>query len=509
MVTDVAEVETGAGEGNQARRGAASSLSELVRLGTYLVLNVAAFLLIIRDLTKEEMGWYALVNVVVNLAYVVADLQMDKVAVRRVTQGEDPDEVVGAAFGVKLTGSFIATLATQVVFLLIGLAQGEIQPDVQLAALLASSQFFGETCFVVGSVFQAQLRAYLDVAPRLLYVVLRFVFTLVLLELGVPWWALFGAWVGAYAVGGVVAFVLARWRAGVRVHPRLKGTRALVREALTLGIAGLLGMATVQFGTLYLGITGDAEQVAVFNAAILPIQYLSLFGGVIAIVAFPLASAAWAARDLERFGRIDGIARTAVLALFLPVSVLLFQLPLEDLLKTVFGDGYGGAAAPLQLMSVALILASLMVWAGFIFLAVGRPRLILMVNAACLTVGVASCPLVVPRWGLPGLGWVGIAATAVGAIAAMVLLRQFTPHSFDARGTVRALACGALLWLALEGVKVWTDNVLVLGAVTALLYPALVLVTGVFPRQVLDDVRANARAEEDAVADALGTQVIP
>lgn len=494
---------------DQARRGAASSLSELVRLGAFLVLNVAAFLLIIRYLPKAEMGFYALINVVINLAYVVADLQMDKVAVRRVTHGEDPNLVVGSAFGVKLVGSVLATLATQLIFLGIGLARGEVRGDVQLAALLASSQFFGETFFVVGSVFQAQLRAYLDVIPRLLYIVLRFALTVVLLELGVPWWALFGAWVAAYVVGGALAVVLARVRAGVHLRPRLKGTRPLVKEALTLGIAGLLGMASVQFGTVYLGITASPTTVAIFNAAILPIQYLALFGGVIAIVAFPLVSTAWAARDLGRFGRIDGIARTAILALFLPVSVLLFQLPLEELLEKLFGAGYGAAARPLQLMSVALILASLMVWAGFVFLAVGRPRLILMVNLACLTIGVASCPIVVPRYGLPGLGAVGIAATGIGTLAAAILLRQFAPHSFDVRGTVRSLLAGAVLWCALEGVSRVSDNVVVLGAVTLALYPVLVLVLGVFPRSVLDDIRANAEAEEQALARALGSEVVP
>jgi O-antigen/teichoic acid export membrane protein len=504
----VGEAPGTASEG-QARRGAASSLSEFVRLGAFLVLNVAAFLLIIRYLPKDDMGWYALVNVVVNLAYVVADLQMDKVAVRRVSQGEDPDLVVGSAFGVKLVGSVVATLATQVVFLLIGLARGEVLLEVQLAALLASSQFFGETFFVVGSVFQAQLRAYLDVVPRLLYVVLRFAFTLVLLSLGVAWWALFLAWVMAYAVGGLVALVLARRRGGVHLRPRLRGTRELVREALTLGVAGLLGLASVQFGTLYLGVTESPDTVAVFNAAILPVQYLSMFGGVIAIVAFPLASAAWAGRDLARFARIDGVARTAILTLFLPVAVLLFQVPLERLMEQVFGEGYGGAARPLQLMSIALILASLMVWAGFVFLSVGRPRLILMVNGACLTVGVAASPLVVPEYGLPGLAAVGIAATAIGALAAAVLQRQFAPHSFDTRGTVRALLAGAVLWGALEGVNTLTDNFFVLALVTGVLYPALVLVLGVFPRSILDDLRkdrgGDGPGEDGTARDAVLT----
>lgn len=490
---------------NWNRRGAASSLSELARLGSFLVFNVAAFLLIIRYLPKEQMGWYALVNVVINLAFVVADLQMDKVAVRRVTQREDPEEVIGAAVGVRLAGSVLATLAAQLIFLAIGLARGGILLEVQLAALLASSQFFGESFFVVGAVFQSQLRAYLDVAPRMVYVGLRFAFTLMLLALEVPWWALFFAWVGAYAIADVVAYGLFRLKAGIRLRPRLRGTRLLVGEALTLGVAGLLGLATVQFGTIYLGVTAPPETVAIFNAAILPIQYLSLFGSVIAIVAFPLASAAWIRKDRIRFGRIDATARTAILALFLPVSILLFQAPLAELLNTAFGPGYDAAAQPLRLMSIALILASLMVWAGFVFLSIGRPRLILAINALCLTVGVAASPLVVPRFGLPGLAAVGIGATMIGATSAALLLRKFAPYSFDVRGTFRLAILGAILWLALSATKIVSDNFLVLATVAAIAYPLLVITFQVFPKSLLDDLRATADGSLDLAAAAPGS----
>ncbi len=491
---------------NQARRGAASSFSELVRLGSFLVFNLAAFLLIIRYLPKKEMGWYALVNVVVNLAYIMADLQMEKVAVRRVTQMEDPEEVIGAAFGVRMVGSVLATAAVQVIFLVIGLARGEILGDVQLAALLASSQFFGETFFVVGAVFQAQLRAYLDVAPRLIYVGLRFGLTLVLLALGVPWWALFLAWVGGYAVADALAYALFRLKTGIRLRPRIAGTNLLVREALTLGVAGLLGLATVQFGTIYLGVTAPPATVAIFNAAILPIQYLSMFGSVIAIVTFPLVSAAWARRDLARFGRIDATARTAILALFLPVSILLFQAPLADLLEVAFGPGYNKAAEPLQLMSIALILASLMVWAGFVFLSIGRPRLILTVNALCLTVGIAACPLVVPSFGLPGLAAVGIGATAVGAAIAALLLAKFAPYSFDVRGTIRLAIVGVLLWVVLEGIRTVSDNFVVLAAVTAVVYPLLLLGARVFPKTLVEELRTAEVAGPDPAPATVGCE---
>ena len=490
---------------NWERRGAASFLSEFARLGAFLVFNVAAFLLIIRYLPKEQMGWYALVNVIINLAFVVADLSMDKVAVRRVTQREDPEEVIGAAVGVRLAGSVLATLATQVIFFAIGLARGELLLEVHLAALLASSQFFGESFFVVGAVFQAQLRAYLDVAPRMVYVVLRFAFTLLLLALEVPWWALFLAWVGAYAVADVVAYGLFRFKTGIHLRPRVRGTRLLVREALTLGVAGLLGLATVQSGTIYLGVTAPPETVAIFNAAILPIQYLSLFGSVIAIVAFPLASAAWIRKDRTRFGRIDATARTAILALFLPVSILLFQAPLAELLNTSFGPGYDAAAQPLRLMSIALILASLMVWAGFVFLSIGRPRLILAINALCLTVGVSAYPFVAPRFGLPGVAAVGIVATMVGAGSAALLLRKFAPYSFDIRGTFRLAILGVVLWLALSATRIVSDNFLVLATVTAIAYPLMVIIFQIFPKSLLDDLRATADGSLELAAAAPGS----
>lgn len=488
-------------------RGAASSAAEFVRLSAYLLFNIASFLLIIRYLPKDQMGWYALVNVIVNLAYVVAELQMEKVAVRRITQGMPVEEVIGAAVGVRLVGSVVATVATQLLFLAIGLAQGGINGQLQLAALLASSQFFGESLFVVGSAFQAQLRAYLDVVPRITYVVLRFGLTLLLLALDVPWWALFLAWVGGYAAADVLAVVLFRMKTHLRLRPQVRGTGRLVREALTLGIAGLLGMATVQWGTIYLGFTGRPDTVAVYNTAILPVQYLSMFASVIAIVAFPLVSAAWARRDREAFGRIDGAARTAILALFLPVTILLFEAPMDTVMEKVFGNGYGAAAQPLRLMSIALILASMMVWAGFVFLAVGHLRAIITINGLCLVVGIVAAPLVVPTWGIDGLGAVGIAATTVGLTTAGILLERGTPAGFDLRGTVRVLCCGLVLWLALSGVSRVTDSFLALAAVTAVLYPALVLLARVLPPDVLDDLRAGTATAPDSDDDPVPSEL--
>ena len=70
-------------------------------------------------------------------------------------------------------------------------------------------------------------------------------------------------------------------------------------------------------------------------------------------------------RDLVRSRGLGDVYKRQ--ALFLPVSILLFQAPLAELLNTGFGPGYDAAAQPLRLMSIALILASLMVWAGFVF----------------------------------------------------------------------------------------------------------------------------------------------
>lgn len=431
---------------------------------------------------------------------------MEKVAVRRITQGMPVEEVIGAAVGVRLAGSAVATVATQVIFVAIGMVRGGINGELQLAALLASSQFFGESLFVVGSAFQAQLRAYLDVVPRIIYVVLRFGFTLALLALGVPWWALFLAWVGAYAIADVLAVLLYRIKTHLRLRPQLRGTGRLVREALTLGVAGLLGMATVQWGTIYLGFTGQPDSVAVYNTAILPIQYLSMFASVIAIVAFPLVSAAWARRDREAFGRIDGAARTAILALFLPVTVLLFQAPMTDVMEKVFGRGYGAAAQPLRLMSIALILASMMVWAGFVLLAVGHLRAIIIINGLCLTIGVVAAPLVVPTYGIDGLGAVGIAATAVGLTAAGILLARGTPAAFDTRGTLRVLLCGLLLWSALSMMARLTDSFLALAAVTVVLYPVLVVITRVLRSDVLEDLRAGTGPETGSGTDPVASE---
>ena len=156
-------------------------------------------------------------------------------------------------------------------------------------------------------------------------------------------------------------------------------------------------------------------------------------------------------------------------------------------------------------MSIALILASLMVWAGFVFLSIGRPRLILAINALCLTVGVSAYPFVAPRFGLPGVAAVGIVATMVGAGSAALLLRKFAPYSFDIRGTFRLAILGVVLWLALSATRIVSDNFLVLATVTAIAYPLMVIIFQIFPKSLLDDLRATADGSLELAAAAPGS----
>jgi hypothetical protein len=113
-----------------------------------------------------------------------------------------------------------------------------------------------------------------------------------------------------------------------------------------------------------------------------------------------------------------------------------------------------------------------------------------------LAVAVAAAPIIVPRYGLAGIGWIGIAGTVAGVVATSVLLRRDTPYVLDVRGTVRALLAGALLFFALLGIRRVTSQPLLLGLAVACIYPILVFGLKVFPATTLATFRKDARSGE-------------
>lgn len=294
----------------------------------------------------------------------------------------------------------------------------------------------------------------------------------------------------------LVSLVVCRWA----VQPPLFYPQGIPAKRL-MGYAAPLffsALAMRLYGQGYLialkALGGTARQAGLYAIA----QNLSLLGGVLAPALAPvlLTKLGQLSRQ-EKLPRIRQLSRVAMRGVFLHLplaGIVLGSAP--ELVDSLFGDGYGAAAAPFRLLLLAAIAGVMMTVNSTILLAADRPRWLLWLTAPLPLLALAGQWLWVPRWGETGAATATLVTALIGAIAGLIVVYLQCgirpPLATAGRSTI---ACG-LLWLA---AATWPASgaalLLKLGGLGAV-SPLLLVLLGEFSqadralvRQVLADVR--------------------
>ncbi|QTE29269.1 oligosaccharide flippase family protein [Pengzhenrongella sicca] len=389
----------------QVRGATISVAAQLAAKVAHLALNVVSTLAIVRYLAPAEYGTYVLVLTVTTLAGVIADFGLPKLAVREVVRpGEDEGAVVGTIIAIRLALAVVAVLACQGVIALFG---GSAQ--AHLAAAVASLVIVADAVLgVVVVAFQVRLAQHLEAGIRVLAEGLETALILALVARGASLPALFVPPVVGVVVGVVAAAALTRRRYALRPRVVAARVRPLLREALPLGPALLVGVLYLKLDSFVVAAMRPPQDLGLYGAAYQPIEYLFLATAVIINVLFPLLARAWAGHRPESFHTIygRGTELLVIVTAFVPVTVI-FLAP--ALVETAFGPAYAGAAAPLAVLSVALVVMTVNAWQSLVLLAGGYQRVVLRYNLVALAIAVVSCTAAVRVAGV-----VGAAASALG-----------------------------------------------------------------------------------------------
>lgn len=384
---------------------AVSTTSQLLAKAAHLALNVVSTLAIIRYLHPSGYGLFVLVLTVAGVVGLIADYGLAKLAVREVVA---PDAVEGDVLGtvvvLRLVLGVVAIVLTQAVLLVMGQSR-----EVLLAGLVASLFYLGDAVLsVVVVAFQVRLVQQYEAAIRVLAEALEtgMVLALVLLGASLPW--LFVPPLAGVLVGSAIALALARRRCALRLAFRRGLVRRLVREALPLGPALLIGVLYLKLDSLVLAVMRPERDLGLYGSAYQPVEYLFLASAVLVNVVYPMLARAHADGDRQDFLRLyrRGTEVLVALTLIVPVSALFVARPL---VSTVYGRDYAQAAAPFQLLCVCLVLMTVNAWQSLVLLSGGFQSLTLRYNAIALVLSLVLC---IPLVHL--IGMVGAAVAAVG-----------------------------------------------------------------------------------------------
>jgi O-antigen/teichoic acid export membrane protein len=380
------------------RSATISVASQLGAKAIHLVLNVVSTLAILRYLAPNAYGTYVLILTVATLAGVIADFGLPKLAVREMVRpGEDPNAIAGTIIAIRLGLAVVAMLACQGVVALF-----HESPAAHLAAAIASLVILAEAALgILVVAFQIRLAQQYEAGVRVVAEAIEtgLVLWLVSRHASLPW--LFAPPVAGLLVALVVATALTRRRFDLRPRVVAARIRPILAEALPLGPALLVGVAYLKIDSFVVAALRPPADLGLYGAAYQPIEYLFLATAVIINVIFPLLAKAWGAGERERFRAIyrRGTELLVIVTGFVTVTIVFLA---AALVQTAFGSAYAGAAAPLGVLSAALVLMTVNAWQSLVLLSGGHQRTVLRYNMVALGVSVVLCTVLVHLVGTVG-----------------------------------------------------------------------------------------------------------
>jgi PST family polysaccharide transporter len=288
------------------------------------------------------------------------------------------------------------------------------------------------------------------------------------------------ALIGALGVGAVV--VLARRALGLRFEAP---SRAAVQPLIVSGLhfAGITTLWSIQtrIGVLLLGHAHGLEAVAIFSAAMVPVERLFMFFPAIQDAFYPVFSA-FGKDEKARFESVlaRSIRYQCLIAGGLGLSV---SLAGPWALRLVFPAALHGAGAVLEILGIAVALRALNTLLTTAALARGLEQAVMGVTTFQCLVTAASAALLVGPFGALGLGWATVASDAACLVALIgVLWRRGTLRTPHLRYFVGPAAIGIALFLGFSAVSGGRDGVLV-PMVFAVCYPALLVLSRAMSRE--------------------------
>jgi O-antigen/teichoic acid export membrane protein len=226
----------------------------------------------------------------------------------------------------------------------------------------------------------------------------------------------------------------------------------LLRDAWPVGLTVLLAVVYLKLDSVLLGVFSRQEEVGLYGAAYRPIEYLILASSVLIHPVFPLL-ARWQGVDARRFKAVFQGGTTALLAVLLPVPVIVC-LVADPLVRLLYAPEFAAAAAPLRLLSVAMVFVTFAVWQDFTLLSIGRQRITLAYGAVGVGLNIALNLVLIPQAGAVGAAWAALATGVVFSASAFWACQRFARVAPDPRTTTGLLLANAslagILWVLLQ-----------------------------------------------------------
>jgi O-antigen/teichoic acid export membrane protein len=428
-----------------ARQVAWNTMAQTAARFGVLGLGVVTTALLTRHLGVSSYGDYIVVSVYISLFAVLFDLGVSTMLARELPRSEDPDGMIGIALGLRLALAVPGCLVAAGVALLFYGGPGEEQALYGILLALPTIVAIG---FIntINPVFQVRMKmdrvALAEILSQMLGAAV--IVALVLTDQG--FYELVLATVLASVAYAAFVVGFAQGLARIRLSIDVEAWKRLLRIALPLGIATVIGTIYFRADALLLSLLKDSHDVGIYGVAYRFFEMTIPFAAFFLAPVFPLMSAAAASvtgttefsQLLQKSLDVMTIAGALVVALALPLA--------PELVRLVAGDAFADATGPLRILMIGAALAFLASILLFALIALDRQRQVVWLTIVALVVNLGLNLALIPPYGYMAAATIATGTQLVIVVGALYLVRRAVNFVPSLRVALKAAAAGAAVF---------------------------------------------------------------
>lgn len=386
-------------------------------VSTAIALVVAAMMF--RYLGKEGYGNFTTVIVFLQFFGILVDMGLYIILTTKISEpGADVDSLVSNIFTIRLI-SAIVFLGIAPLLVLFFPYPSIIKTGVAVASL---SFLFITLNQVLQGVFQKNLKMFLvtvsEVAGRL--TLLLGVYLAIHLEKDLL--TILAVVVLGSFVNFLLTFVFSRKFVRIRPSFDFAVWKKVIVDAYPIALAILFNLVYFKADTLILSLLKPQEHVGIYGAPYKILEVLITFPAMFAGLTIPVLTAAYVARDMERFKRVIRKAFDFMVMIAVPMAVGTYFLA-GPIMLFIAGDEFSESGKVLQI----LIVATSIIFVGGLFghtvVVVKKQKQILWAYAAIAIISVAGYLILIPRY-----SYIGAASMTVVSELLITLASAFVVY---------------------------------------------------------------------------------
>lgn len=233
-----------------------------------------------------------------------------------------------------------------------------------------------------------------------------------------------------------------------RFHIDTAYWKALIQQALPIGLSLLLVKIYQGIDVVMLGFMKGEEQVGYYNAAFKPVSISLIIIGAYCNAIFPVMSN-YFKTSLESLKRLLQITTRLLITVSMPV-VIGGIIVADQIILLLYGPGYEKGVIAFQVLIWVIVLISLNVARSWGLLACNRQKQHLVGSVIASVTNITLNFILIPLFGLVGAGIATVAAEAVVTVVYHYMFRKVLVIEFlkpTLKPLIASVLMGALVYL--------------------------------------------------------------